>query len=57
MIDSIEQAISVQRRRVMAGKQGFAKSVRRCLKKNHADDYASVRDGLRVFWGRRSTEE
>ena len=49
MIKNIEQAKKIQARRAAAKKRGYAKAVRRCLKRE-AGDYQKVKKSLPVFW-------
>ncbi|MBL4761494.1 MAG: hypothetical protein JKY93_02200 [Gammaproteobacteria bacterium] len=49
MITSIKQAIAVQQRRQDSGKHGFAKAVRRFLKRS-GDDYNRLKGQLSASW-------
>ena len=49
LIKNIEQAKKVQARRAAAKKRGYAKAVRRCLKRE-ASDYQKVKQSLPVVW-------
>ncbi|MER2493397.1 hypothetical protein [Catenovulum sediminis] len=51
MITSLKQATAVQKRRAGSGKPGYAKAVRRYLKRKHAGEYKTVKKDLPVFWG------
>lgn len=53
MIKNIEQAVAAQARRIDAGKFGFAKAVRRYLRRKHRLDYQAVRASLPVAWPSR----
>jgi hypothetical protein len=50
VIKSLAQAIATQKRRAAQQKRGYAKAVRRFLKRNHGDDYKKERGKLEVFW-------
>lgn len=50
MIKSLEQAIATQKRRAAQQKRGYAKAVRRFLKRTHSDDYKYLKRSLAVFW-------
>lgn len=50
MINTLEQAKAVQARRASRGLRGYAKAVRRYLKKNFSDQYLAVREEFEVRW-------
>ena len=50
MVKTIEQAKAIQSRRAKSGKRGYAKAVRRYLKRNHADDFLAIKNNLAVAW-------
>jgi predicted AAA+ superfamily ATPase len=50
VIKSLAQAIATQKRRAAQQKRGYAKAVRRFLKRNHASEYLKERGKLEVFW-------
>lgn len=50
MIETLDQAKAVQTRRMLAKKRGYAKAVRRFLKRGHYGSYGAVRAKLNVIW-------
>lgn len=59
MIKSYDQCLETQKRRVKAGKRGYAKAVRRYLLKFVSDylDYKSLKNGLPVTWKKKKPGE
>ena len=57
MIRSYPQAVAVQKRRVLAGKRGYAKAVRRFCASVYASQYREKIDELPVNWMRAKREQ
>lgn len=50
MIKDLPQAAKVQERRAKQGKRGYAKAVRRALRRIESDNYQELRGRLPVNW-------